>query len=507
MRKTSDYLDYYKKVGTFAAMLNTNSYIFMKTFCSWLVCLFIYMFSFSLFSCSSDSEIDNILGNKADNGSKPSLTTLIIDGKSQPPLVGGILNEYSDGIFAQKGILVSPSKDNIELSDATHFRIRNAAWYSRDMINMAIDCSESSSEQFTCWVKGLEGGRTYFIRAFAKTKEGEILYGDIQTVSTQNFIRSDSSYDYANVFEWKKCTLFDLVSDEIIDPIYDGFYYSTNEMPDICDYQIGTSFNTCYKYISKWNYKLWRIYAFYLSNITKVDMPSMSMDGDKLVISSQKGTHIFYSINGNGLHPESFKDEYKSPIRLSSPCIVYSYAIDSEGTVSYTNAYMYGTVEQGGSSSGDENGIEDSPSFSQSDCSVVIDGEDYYIEQPMFSYLSYRPAHNNCFAYDNRPLYSQYHLFVVPKDDNMYSTIIYIDVNVPDFGSDFAFTAKNTTLGCVKTPFTPDYLLASGSAKVTSFNSISCTTEFNNCEFKNVENDKVIKINGKITINVTTRKY
>ena len=47
------------------------------------------------------------------------------------------------------------------------------------------------------------------------------------------------------------------MTDEIIDPDKDGFYYSTNENPTNCSYQIGTSYNTCYKFKTKWNYYLW----------------------------------------------------------------------------------------------------------------------------------------------------------------------------------------------------------------------------------------------------------
>ena len=51
-------------------------------------------------------------------------------------------------------------------------------------------------------------------------------YGNIKEIKTQNFNRSNAGWDYANVQYRSYYTLFDLMSDEIIDG---GFYYSTNE--------------------------------------------------------------------------------------------------------------------------------------------------------------------------------------------------------------------------------------------------------------------------------------
>lgn len=56
------------------------------------------------------------------------------------------------------------------------------------------------------------------------------------------------------------------MTDEIIDPDKDGFYYSTNENPTNCSYQIGTSYNTCYKFKTQWNYYLWYYHNAFHTN-------------------------------------------------------------------------------------------------------------------------------------------------------------------------------------------------------------------------------------------------
>ena len=139
-------------------------------------------------------------------------------------------------------------------------------------------------------------------------------------------------------------SLFDLVTDEIIDP-QKGFYYSTNENPTIVKFQIGTAYNTCYKFLTEWNYKLWYYHNTIHCDQNKiVSLPQMSYSGGKISISASetdvnKELTFYYSIDTLGNRPEKFTSIYTEPISVNVNSVVYCYAISSDGYISYTNAY------------------------------------------------------------------------------------------------------------------------------------------------------------------------
>ena len=293
--------------------------------------------------------------------SKISIVTKILDANSQPSIVGGMIDGYSDGSVLKKGIIVSTNAGNIDYDaskvltsprlyeDKTNSEATNNGYTNKDY--RIIDCTGIGKEQFWCTLKLLEGNTKYYIRAFAIQKDGAVVYGETLELVTQNYSRYNDSFDRANVWHAFDSTLFDLVTDEIIDP-NDGFYYSTNENPTKVRHQVGTGYNTCYKYLTEWNYKLWYYHSAHCNQDKIVNTPVMTISDNKLFIEknpldADKDISIYYSINGNYFRPENYTDVYTAPIEITEPSTVYCYAISSDGYISYTNIYVVGdnTVE------------------------------------------------------------------------------------------------------------------------------------------------------------------
>jgi hypothetical protein len=89
---------------------------------------------------------------------------------------------------------------------------------------------------FNIKILGTFGQIFYYVRTFAKTKNG-VFYGNSVKVKTSNYSRDQSARgDFANVFWDNKFSLFDLLTDELILPDINGNYniwYSTNENPTV----------------------------------------------------------------------------------------------------------------------------------------------------------------------------------------------------------------------------------------------------------------------------------
>ncbi len=286
-----------------------------------------------------------------------SVQTRIFDANSQPMLVGGFIENYLKQNVSKKGVIVSKSADDMIITDNTEFD--NATIFlqgkATGRINNPcdirfIDCSDTNEEQFACALQFLVGNTDYYVKAFAIDNDNNISYGSTEKVHTQDYNRYNGWADYANVWYAFDHTLFDVVTDELIDP-NNGFYYTTNENPERVEYQTGTSYNTCYKLATEWNYKLWYCQWYYGTleyNSSKVvHLPVMSYSNGMLTIEkseldADKDITIYYSINGNYFRPETYTEVYSQPLNISEPCIVYCYAISSEGYISYTNLYAIG---------------------------------------------------------------------------------------------------------------------------------------------------------------------
>ena len=285
-----------------------------------------------------------------------TVQTVIFDADSQPPIVGGMIEEYDKDIVLNQGIIVSNDSNNVEWSEDEF--INNSTFYANPILSIKdywiLDCSSFGAEQFWCYLKLLESNKTYFIRAFIKTREGDIVLGNVEKLHTQIFNRYNGRSDIANVWHAFSNTLFDLTSDEIINP-NNGFYYSTNENPTKVKYQVGTGYNTCYKFATEWNYKLW-----YYHNETHCDknkivnMPIMSYSNGKLTIEKNpldlnKDITIYYCINGDYFRPETYTDIYSGPIEINEKCSVCCYAISSDKYISFTNLFVvneYNIIQQ-----------------------------------------------------------------------------------------------------------------------------------------------------------------
>ncbi len=84
---------------------------------------------------------------------------------------------------------------------------------------------------FNLKILGTYGQTYYYVRAFAKTKNG-VFYGNSIKVKTTDYIRAQRITGFANVFWTTNFSLFDLLTDELILPDNNGNYniwYTSNE--------------------------------------------------------------------------------------------------------------------------------------------------------------------------------------------------------------------------------------------------------------------------------------
>jgi fibronectin type 3 domain-containing protein len=268
-----------------------------------------------------------------------AINTIISDGDMQPIFVGGYINNYNEDYVTKKGVIVSKQIGDLIINENSKFEKIGEDRTPKDL--RVIDCTGINEEEFMCGLLDLEGNTDYYVRAFAITDEGEVLYGDEEIVHSQTFSRYKGRADYANVYYYNSYTLFDLVTDEIISP-EQGYYGSTNENPKRVAYKPSYA---CYKFASEWNYKLWYYHSGHCDNNKKVSIPVMRMNDGKLEITKaeadkDKTVSIFYCVDGDGRHPENFSEKYTSPINVAKGSAVYCYAISSDGYISYTNRYI-----------------------------------------------------------------------------------------------------------------------------------------------------------------------
>lgn len=284
-----------------------------------------------------------------------SVQTAVCDVYSQPPIVGGIISGTYDTSVLKKGILVNVSKSNLFYNGNAQ-KAFPFYWNSQEVVNayntkgLIIDCTSIGKEQFWCPLQFLKPNTDYYVRAYAIREDGSIVYGQIKTVHSINVNRYNGHSDYANVFHAFDYTLFDLITDEIIYP-NKGYYYSTNESPGIARTQIGNNYNTCYKFKTEWNYKLWYYHSIHCQKDKIVNVPLLSFTNNKLLIQknpfdANKDITIYYSINGNYFRPETFTNVYSNPIEINKPCTVYCYAKSSYGYISYTNMYVINRLNE-----------------------------------------------------------------------------------------------------------------------------------------------------------------
>lgn len=278
--------------------------------------------------------------------------TFILDSDNQPPLLGAIVK--SPNSIIKKGLIVSSNIDNMDLKADTRYidpddytlwgdelEAEFLSGGSMSIFNYRVyDCTSINEEQFSIRLMWLLGDTDYYYRSYFVSSIGDTIYSPISSFHTVSFDRAtDVGVDYSNVWYAFSYDLFDLISDEIIDPDEEGFYYSTQESPLSVSYQIGTGYNSCYKFKTIWNYKLWYSHVFGRRPFEGPSRPKMTYSNGQLTISANIGETIYYSINGNSLRPEEFENIYTGPICLDEPCVVHCCAVDSEGYPSFTNSF------------------------------------------------------------------------------------------------------------------------------------------------------------------------
>lgn len=273
------------------------------------------------------------------------IRTCIFDGSSQPPLVGAVLMGYDIDRIQWKGVIVSEDSAMVVIADT--IKTREDMKYCFGMTNWTdnvrpyrcIDCTPINREQFWCPLTYLKGNTKYYVRAFVKDDQGTVNYGETICITTGQFNRHTGYAGYANVFCWQKNTLFDKMTDEIIDPEKDGFFFSTHENPNSCKFQRGYARNGCFKFKTEWSYLLWFFHEAEKQIYTRNVPPAMYMENGKLVIAAKKNERVFYKINDKTGDPGTFTDVYTEPLDVSEGSRVDCYSVNKDGEMSYLNKY------------------------------------------------------------------------------------------------------------------------------------------------------------------------
>jgi hypothetical protein len=163
--------------------------------------------------------------------------TLTNDKIQSPFLCGGLVNANIDKIV-ERGILYGKSQ-NLDYNTATavgSFQYGLSQGGSVSSFQTAKITSMSGVGEFNVNIMYLFENTKYYYCAYAKTESGKIVKGEELEIPTRNFKRDTRSPDVANVF-WKTTfNLFDLQTDEVIEPDANGlykFYYSSNENPNV----------------------------------------------------------------------------------------------------------------------------------------------------------------------------------------------------------------------------------------------------------------------------------
>ena len=291
-----------------------------------------------------------------DSTNKIKVKTILLDSTSQPPLVGGFIENYNEKKIINKGLLVATNPDDLYDTDTTNNKQiaygTSGSSYSGTIIHnfRKFDFFNLDKEQFSTPLLHLMGNTDYYVKAFVVTRKLKYIYGKPLHIHTQNFKRYPGGPDVANVFYFKDYTLFDVETDEIIDLKKSFCYYASNENPLECIRNIDTKETGYYKLKTRWNYHLWYTYVgmdcpLWKSYTTRIKLPVMTYKHGMLYIfKDKKEVHspvaFYYTINGDWLRPERFKQRYTGPIKVNHPCLVTCYAKRSDGAISYTNNYM-----------------------------------------------------------------------------------------------------------------------------------------------------------------------
>lgn len=277
-----------------------------------------------------------------------SVETYILDSTAHPYYIGGRIHNCNENIV-KKGLIIGLNEDNLNYDENSPYYSAEkyeSDGYDAGMENKIIDCTNIAKEQFNVPLTYIYGGTKYYVRAFVQDDNGNYIYGNIIDVISENFNREITEWDWANVwYDFDGMyTLFDFLTDEYIDYSNDGYYYSTNENSTYCGHETSLDYNTCYKFKTEWNYKLWYYHSSHCNESRIITVPLMEYKDGKLHINKQerdadKNIEFYYSINENGRRPETFTNKYNAPLEINVGDVVYCYAISDDEYISYTNLY------------------------------------------------------------------------------------------------------------------------------------------------------------------------
>jgi serine/threonine protein kinase len=284
--------------------------------------------------------------------SQMRVSTIVLDSTSQPPLIGGLIQNFDSTKVLNKGIIISPNADDLFITDSTKKTKIEEFDCTRVIISntVSIEHDNRNEEEFIYPIKNLQGDQDYYVKAYVITPKRKMIYGKVEKIHTLDFSRFEGWTDVANVFQATDYTAFDLMTDEILDIDKDGCFYSANESPKVCLRNTETKRTGYYKFKTRWNYQLWYSHCGinrleWKSYDTGVYRPVMRMIAGKLQIKPDwhnvKDTlNFYYTINGDWQRPEHFHLKYTKPITITHPCAIYCYARRKDGCLSYTNSYL-----------------------------------------------------------------------------------------------------------------------------------------------------------------------
>jgi tRNA A-37 threonylcarbamoyl transferase component Bud32 len=125
--------------------------------------------------------------------SKMRLSTIALDTVSQPPLVGGMIQNYDSAEVIYKGFIIGTDVDDLFITDSTkkvkidEFDYKHIT-YDR---TISTEYEDRSEDEFVFPICNLKGDRDYFVKPYVITLGRKVLYGKPIKIHTQVFSRFD----------------------------------------------------------------------------------------------------------------------------------------------------------------------------------------------------------------------------------------------------------------------------------------------------------------------------
>lgn len=275
--------------------------------------------------------------------STPTVHTIIFDAKHQPPYAGAVIDNYDEEIIIGKGMIVAQDSTKLTITDSTalHDAMRYTSFNDDPRSYRAIDCTRVNTDQYWCPLMFLLGDTDYYVRAFIRLSDSTIVYGQTERLHTIHLNRYRNYSGYANVFFQEDYDLFDKDLDEKIEWRRDGYYYSRNENPGVCNFTRSLAHNTNYKFRTEWGYLMWYYHGYIEGEDTKDVLPRMQLKYGLMHMDAPKGYKVFYCIDDTTDNPLNFTAIYEEPIEVPSDAHrIDCFSLAPDGTPSHVNRYF-----------------------------------------------------------------------------------------------------------------------------------------------------------------------